>query len=122
MGDVVLALILEKYGLTPEIRVNPSDILVVTFDEDLLPHALTLATELRSAGFKVEWYPLSDRISKQFRYANKQDIPLVAILGPDEMNQHQVTIKDMRSRKQETINRDALIDHVAALLEPPELS
>jgi histidyl-tRNA synthetase len=112
MGDVVIQLILEELGLVPDLRVNPADVLVPTFDENLLEATLSLASELRFAGFKVEWFPQADRLQKQFRYADRQGIPLVAIIGPDEIADGKVTIKDLRSGKQESIDRDMMAQYL----------
>jgi len=117
MGDVVIQLVLEDLNLVPELRTNPADILVTLFDQELLNPTLSLAAELRSAGFKVEWYPTPDRVPKQFRYADRQGIPVVAILGPDELEMGTVAIKDLRSGDQESVARDGLVKYLKPLLE-----
>ncbi len=100
MGDVVIRLVLEAYGALPDLRPNPAQVLVPTFDEDTLLDALRLATELRQAGMQVEWYPEAERLARQYRYADRQGIPVVALVGPDELAKGFVVIKDMRSGEQ----------------------
>src|SRR5512134_945992 len=54
MGDVVISLVLKKYGLLPEdLNVNPAPIFVTVFDQDRMPESFKLASELRSAGLNV---------------------------------------------------------------------
>jgi histidyl-tRNA synthetase len=117
MGDVVIQLTMEELGLVPNFRVNPAEIFVPTFDENLMDATLSLASELRLAGFKVEWFPQADRLQKQFRYADHQGIPIVVIIGPDEISNHEVAIKDLRSGKQESIKRENMIQYLNDLLE-----
>jgi len=117
MGDVVIKLVLEKYGLIPELKPSPVDILVTTFDESLQENALTLATEIRNSNFKVEWYPQASRLSRQLKYADKQGIPIVIILGPEEVEASCVTIKDLRGRTQEKVPKDKLFKYLERLLE-----
>ncbi len=105
MGDVVLGLLLERAGIYPELRANPSEVLVPSFDDDTISASLRLSRELRDAGFKVEWYPTPDRLGKQFKYADGQGIPLVALIGPEELTQEQVTIKDLRTGEQLSVPR-----------------
>lgn len=100
MGDVVIRLVLEAYGALPDLRPNPAQVLVPTFDEETLLESLRLATELRQAGLRVEWYPEADRLARQYRYADRQRIPIVALIGPDELAKGRVVIKDMRSGEQ----------------------
>lgn len=117
MGDVVIQLVLEELNLLPELRTNPADILITFFAEELLNSTLSLAAKLRNAKFKVEWYPETDRLPKQFRYADRQGIPIVAIIGPDELKGGTVAIKDLRSGNQESISRDEIVEYLRRLLE-----
>jgi histidyl-tRNA synthetase len=115
MGDVVLQLVLESHGLIPELRPNPADVLLVTFDQDLLYKTLEVATQLRNSGIRVEWYPKPARIPKQFKYADRQGIPFAAIMGPDEAEQGMITIKDLRSREQKTMRIKDAASYLLAL-------
>jgi len=116
MGDVVIELVLQAAGALPELRPSPAQILVTTFDESMQPASMTLASELRNQGFLVEWYPEGSKLAKQFRYADRYGIPLVAILGPDELVDNKVTIKDMASGDQSTVDRSKLADRLKGLL------
>ncbi|MBN1267766.1 MAG: histidine--tRNA ligase [Anaerolineales bacterium] len=100
MGDVVIGIFLKELGLVPDLLPNPAQLLVTTFNDELMGKSLALCQSLRSAGLRVEWYPLSSRMSKQLKYANRQGIPLVVIMGPDEAESGSVTLKDMRSGDQ----------------------
>lgn len=108
MGDVVLGLVLSKYDCWPESKENPSQILVATFNEELRRDALRLSSEMREIGFRVEWYPEADKLSKQFKYADRQGIPVVAVLGSDEIAAGTVTVKDLRDGQQTQVVRDQL--------------
>jgi histidyl-tRNA synthetase len=117
MGDVVIRLVLEKYGLIPVLNPNPVDLLITTFDVDLQGASLALASELRDLNYKVEWYPQASRLNKQLKYADTQKIPFVAILGPEEVESSSVTIKDLSTGTQETVSREGLSGYLKGLLE-----
>ncbi len=121
MGDVVLGIVLEKYGAYPSLPTNPAQIFVPIFDEDCLLETLNLATELRSLGYRVEWYPEVTRLQKQFKYADRQGIPLALILGPDEIRTNVVALKDLRTGEQSTVSRDQLADRLRSLLNTDEM-
>jgi histidyl-tRNA synthetase len=108
MGDVVVGLVLESAGVLPRLRPAPAQILVTNFSPDLQAKSLALADELRKVGFFVEWYPESARLGKQFKYADRFGIPIVAILGPDEDQAGTVTLKNMTSGEQTTHARETL--------------
>ncbi len=117
MGDVVIGLVLDKCGVQPDLRANPSDVFIPTFDERSRSETLRLAAELRGSGLRVEWFPEIVRLPKQFRYADRQGIPLAVILGPDEIRLEQVTIKDLRTGDQTTVPRNKVKERVRTLLE-----
>ncbi len=103
MGDVVIGLVLEKYGKLPQVRVSPTQVLVTLFDAALLPNARKLAGELRQAGLKAELYPEPAKLNKQLKYADQNGIPFAVIVGPDEAAAGQVALRDMRAKEQRTV-------------------
>jgi histidyl-tRNA synthetase len=121
MGDVVMMLLLERYGLLPSnLPTYPAALLVTVFDQERLPASLELAAELRRAGLNVVAYAENDKLSHQFKFADKINARLVLVLGPDEVSTGRVTIKDMRSGNQETTERSNAVQAVRALLEARE--
>lgn len=116
MGDVVIGLVLDKCGVQPDLRANPADVFMPTFDETSRSEALRLAAELRDSGLRVEWFPEIARLPKQFKYADRQGIPLAVILGPDEIKLDQVSIKDLRTETQTTVPRSEVIEKVRDIL------
>jgi len=115
MGDVVIRLVLEKYNALPKLRTNPADLLIASFETESLEPALQLAARFRQAGLRVEWYPQADRLPKQLKFADRQGIPWVAILGPEEIGSNQVTIKDMHTGTQELLSIEEAIARVKVL-------
>jgi histidyl-tRNA synthetase len=92
-----------------------ADVLVTLWNEQFASKTTALARELREAGLRVDVYPdHDDGFGKQFGYANERDIPFVAILAPDELDDGVVSIKDMESGDQEEIDRDNVASEVAA--------
>jgi histidyl-tRNA synthetase len=62
-----------------------------------------LLRQLWEAGVAAELYPDAAKMDKQMKYANKRGIPFVAIIGEGERNQGHVSLKNMRTGKQEQI-------------------
>ncbi len=116
MGDVVFGLVLEENGIKPDLRVSPTDILITTFEDGGESASIQIAAELRDAGYRVEWYPQPVRLQRQFKYADRNKIPLVIIIGPDEMVSDKVSLKEMASGEQETFARSDLLARIKARL------
>lgn len=103
MGDVMLAIVLEKYGLIPEFQPSPVEVLVTVFDDSLLLHSQAVSARLRAEGFKVACFTEAWKLTKQLKHADKIGADIVVIVGPDEKAAGQVTIKDLRRRQQKTV-------------------
>ncbi len=109
MGDVVITLLLKQTGHLPANISNiPAPILVTAFDQDHLLDSFALATELRNYHLNVLCYPQPDKLTKQFRFADRIGVQIVIVLGPDEIVNHNVTIKNLQSGEQLTLPRKDL--------------
>ena len=111
MGDVVIMLVLEAYGLIPADLVDPETVFVTVFSEDTLADSIRLAGQLRAAGFKViQAEP--EKLAKQFKYADRLGLSRALVLGPEEIEKETVVVKDLHNFEQVGINRDKLIEYL----------
>jgi histidyl-tRNA synthetase len=116
MGDVVIGLVLQKYGKIPSLRTSPSQVLIAAFDASLIGAARKLAAQWRASGLRVELYPDAVKLDRQLKYADGKNIPFVAILGPDEAAQGSVTLKDLRKKSQQMVAQSQVAQFIAANL------
>ena len=118
MGDLAIGLLLESLGLVPkEIAKTPADVLVTIFDVDRQKESLALASDLRQAGLNVICSTEVSKLPKQFKFADRIGVRVVAVIGPDESANNQVTIKDLMNATQQTINRMTVASEIMKLLE-----
>ena len=90
-----------------------SDVLVTLFDDETVAASLALATELRSAGLKVETFlETGKQLGQQFRYASRRGIPFAIVTGPDETGRGVVAIKDLDSGDQIDVQRAAVAEYI----------
>ena len=111
MGDVVVMLVLEKYGLLPAELSHSDTVFVTVFNEELLNDSTIMAGELRKAGFNVIMAE-PDKLGKQFKYADRLGLKFALVLGPDELAEHSVVIKDLKTFEQEKVERINLISYL----------
>lgn len=88
-------------------------VLVSIFSSDLSNESVKLANLLRSNNIPAFLYPDADKIGKQFKYASDKGIPYVAVIGPDEAKNNQVTLKNMQTEEQKLINQSDLLAQFA---------
>lgn len=109
--------------LMDELKLYPPHIvgtvvqaLVAVFDESTRSASTALAAELRAAGVNTELYLQDKNLGKQFNYADKKGIPLVAVLGPEEVAAGVVKLKRLSDGSEVTVARAELPDKIRALL------
>jgi histidyl-tRNA synthetase len=117
MGDMVIGLVAQKYEKVPPLRPSPAQALVTQFSRETAAEALRLAAELRANGIRAEWYPEAAKLDRQLKYADATGVRFAALLGPDEVAQGVVTIKDLQARTQTTYPRLGVAEALRERLE-----
>lgn len=91
----------------PHLGGTVVQVLVTVFDAETRAHATALAARLRAEGLSTELYMQDKSVGKQIGYADKKAIPLVALLGPDEIAQGMVKFKRLKDGQEVTAELDA---------------
>ncbi len=98
----------DQFGLLPNKKTN-SKILVTIFSPELLSLSSQLASNFRANGINCELFPNpSLKIDKQLKYADRKSIPFVAIVGPDELANNSMVIKNLTTREQKSYQLDEI--------------
>ncbi len=100
----------------PGISGTVAQVLVAVFDDATRAAATRLAADLRAAGINTELALDGRGLGKQFQYADRRGIPLVALQGPDEIAQGVVKLRRLADGSEQNVPRAAAADRVRALL------
>ena len=98
-----------ELNLLPNLPKTKTKVLFANFGDKTVNQSLKLITELRNNNIASSFYPDNDKLSKQFKYADSLSIPFVAMIGTDESKNNQVTLKNMATGEQKTINQSNLL-------------
>jgi histidyl-tRNA synthetase len=104
----------------PSIGKTATQVLVTTFDRSLLDESIKTAVMLRRAGLRTQIYFDPDPLREQIGYADKKEIPIIVIAGPDEVNQGKLSVRNLRKETQETILREQASDLITKWLTQGE--
>lgn len=107
--------VMEELNLFPQDLDVATKVLFLLMDANADLQALQYVAALRKAGLAADLYAEKAKFDKQMKYANKRNVPYVAIIGTDELNNNTITLKDMQSGTQESITINALIEKLKAL-------
>jgi len=105
--------VMEELHMFPaEVGTTNTRVLVTVFDPAQIGDSLRASDCLRRAGLNTELYFENDPLGAQIRHALKRGIPYVIIVGPDEAEAGQVTIRNLPVNEQRTVDAAAMIDHL----------
>lgn len=104
--------VLEELKLFPESAEESTRLLIINFDSEAEAYSLPILQELRFKGIAAELYPASAKLKKQMSYADNKRIPYVLLIGTEEMQSGQLTLKDMRTGEQRKLYKGELIEQL----------
>ena len=118
MGMERMVLLVES--LNPGFIADESvtDVYLASFGENSQKSALLLAEQVRDAlpNLRVMTNHGGGYFKKQLARADKQGAKVALILGEEEIANHQVGVKDLRTGEQETVSQQQLAQRLAELL------
>lgn len=104
---------IEELKLTKDLEKTSNRVLVTIFSDKLLDRSIEVANLLRKSAIKTELYPdVSAKLDKQLKYADKKGIPWAVIIGPQEALKGEVVLKNLKTKKQDTIPAGALLARI----------
>lgn len=101
--------VMEELNLFPSSTGYAPKVLICYFDEKTMAYAMQMLLKLRNLGIVAEMYPQVAKIKKQFEYANAKKISYVIVLGESELANKNLTLKNMESGEQKTLDFEQLI-------------
>jgi len=94
---------MEELKLFPEEIAQGTQVLFFNLGHAESRRAFETVQLLRSKGVAAELYHEPSKFDKQFKYAEKKNIPFIAIIGSKELEQKACVVKDLRSGNQQSI-------------------
>ncbi len=118
MGVLMLELFLRTYNLIPNNIEDPdySDVIyIATIDRKVAPYVFNLARNIRDKKISCLIDYKFDNLGNQLSKANDLGVGITLIIGPNEMEENKVTIKDMVSEEQITVATSNLLSEVSKI-------
>lgn len=106
------------YDVMDELNLFPADVetgtkvLFFNLGKDESRQAFMLMQELRSKNVSSEIYPEQVKFDKQFKYAEKKNIPFVIILGSKELQEGTCIVKNLASGSQTVFEQSKLPNEI----------
>ena len=105
------------YDVMEELKLFPTDVhtgtkvLFFNLGEAESKKAFELMQQLRKRGISAELFHEQTKFEKQFKYAEKKQIPYVVIIGAAELEAGNCNVKQLATSEQKTISYNDLMNH-----------
>lgn len=101
--------VMEELQLWPEHLAQSVQALIMPLDSSTIEYAFSIAGLLRSNGIPADLYPEAVKLKKQFAHAESIGARFAIILGENEKNNQQVSLKNQKTGEQHIIAKSDLV-------------
>jgi len=108
---IVLALTKQNVSLT---TANERSVVVISVKEESMAKVLELSAMLRNSGLPVEVAVMGRSISRALTDADRRGVSYAVIVGPKELEENKVVLKDMSKGEQRTVPISNLTEEILA--------
>ena len=102
--------VMEELKLFPEEVYIGTQVLFFNLGDQESKAAFAILQQLREKGVRGELYHENSKFDKQFKYAEKKQIPFVVIIGEEELKSNTCKLKDLRSGQQQSLSTQELVN------------
>ncbi|PAF53166.1 threonine--tRNA ligase [Helicobacter sp. 13S00482-2] len=107
-----VAILTEHFGGEFPFFISPTQIVLIPISEDQLPYVMEIRKKLLHIGVYAEVMDKNETLSKKIRNAEKQRVPMIAVIGSKEVEQRILSIRDRRSKTQYEMQEKEFLDMV----------
>ena len=100
--------VLEELQLFPATAQQSTRVLFLHMGDQSLPVAFNYMMQLRERGIAAEIFHEAAKMDKQMKYADKRGIPYVVIIGESELQDNNMSIKNLQTGQQQKIGAGEL--------------
>ena len=93
-----IAILTEHFGGEFPFFIAPTQIVIIPIEEKHISLAHELQRNLREIGIYTEINTKNESLNKKIRIAEKQKVPIIAIIGNKELENYSVAVRDRRKK------------------------
>lgn len=120
LGVLMLTLFLKTYNLIPE-EVYKKDytdtVYIASVNKEVSTYAIDLARTVRDEDFPCIIDYKFKNLKSQLKKANELGVLIVLIIGPEEIEENKVTLRNMISEEQKSVNFEDIVEEIYTILD-----
>lgn len=107
-----IGILIEEYAGRFPLWLAPVQVAIATITSDLNDYALEVQKALIESGVRVDINISPDKINYKIREFSNQKVPMIAVIGKQEKENKQVTIRRLGTTEQEVLSIEQLIEYI----------
>ncbi|HJD62101.1 MAG TPA: threonine--tRNA ligase [Rickettsia endosymbiont of Degeeriella rufa] len=105
-----IGILIEEYAGRFPLWLAPIQVAIATITSDLNDYALEVQKALIESGVRVDINISPDKINYKIREFSNQKVPMIAVIGKQEKENKQVTIRRLGTTEQEVLSIERVIE------------
>jgi threonyl-tRNA synthetase len=111
-----IGILTEHYAGEFPLSIAPTGVVIVPIADTHLEYAKQLQDELQALEVDTEVSSKNESLNKRIRVAEKQRVPMIIVIGDEEVANNNVALRDRRSREQSTISKQEFLSNIEKTL------
>ncbi|WP_342225989.1 threonine--tRNA ligase [Rickettsia endosymbiont of Urophora cardui] len=107
-----IGILIEEYAGRFPLWLAPVQVAIATITSDLNDYALEVQKALIESGVRVDINISPDKINYKIREFSNQKVPMIAVIGKQEKENKQVTIRRLGNTEQKVLSIEQLIEYI----------
>jgi threonyl-tRNA synthetase len=116
-----IGILTEHYAGEFPFVIAPTQVIFIPIAESHVAYAKELRKELLALEIDSEIYDKNDSLNKRIRTAEKQRVPMIVVIGDNEVENNLIALRDRRKREQSNLTRDEFIDMLKQIKSEDEI-
>ncbi len=92
------------------LSIAPTGVIIIPIAESHNDYAKELSKQLQMIEIDSEVFSQNESLNKRIRIAEKQRVPMIVVIGDDEVNNSKVALRDRRKRERSEMTRKEFLD------------
>lgn len=105
-----IGILTEHYAGEFPMFIAPTQVAIVPIAESHVAYARELGNKLIDMGADYEIFDKNDSLNKRIRTAEKGRVPMIIVLGDEEVGSKSVAVRDRRSREQYNLSEEQFLN------------
>ena len=105
-----IGILTEHFAGEFPLSIAPTGVILIPIADSHVEYAKELSKELQSIEIDSEVFDKNDSLNKRIRTAEKQRVPMIVVIGDDEVANKTIALRDRRARERSEMTKEAFIN------------